>query len=99
MTTSEKCMTVSTRTRTHWDWPPTWLSQRPWAYREGFERGAGEAHLQTKGTQRLHGGGLKSGVNGTPTFFINGRRHDAAYDFDYLVAAIDAELTQAETSD
>jgi len=38
-------------------------------------------------------------VNGTPTFFINGRRHDAAYDFDYLVAAIDAELTQAETSD
>ena len=37
-------------------------------------------------------GGLKSGVNGTPT-------HDAAYDFDNLVAAIDAELTQAETSD
>jgi hypothetical protein len=25
-------------------------------------------------------GGLKSGVNGTPTFFINGRRHDAAVD-------------------
>jgi protein-disulfide isomerase len=44
-------------------------------------------------------GGLKSGVNGTPTFFINGRRHDAAYDFDELIAAIDAELTQAETSD
>ena len=44
-------------------------------------------------------GGLKSGVNGTPTFFINGRRHDAAYDFDDLVAGIDAELTQAETSD
>jgi len=44
-------------------------------------------------------GGLKSGVNGTPTFFINGRRHDAAYDFDDLVAAIDAELAQAETPD
>ena len=34
-------------------------------------------------------GGLKSGVNGTPTFFINARRHDAAYDFDDLLAAMD----------
>jgi protein-disulfide isomerase len=37
-------------------------------------------------------GGLKSGVNGTPTFFINGRRYDEAFDFDDLVAAIEAEL-------
>jgi protein-disulfide isomerase len=37
-------------------------------------------------------GGLKSGVNGTPTFFINGKRHDGSSDFDSLVAAIDAEL-------
>jgi protein-disulfide isomerase len=44
-------------------------------------------------------GGLKSGVNGTPTFFINARRHDAAYDFDDLLAAIDAELAQPETPD
>ena len=29
-------------------------------------------------------GGLKSGVNGTPTFFINGKRHDGASDFDSL---------------
>jgi protein-disulfide isomerase len=41
-------------------------------------------------------GGLKSGVNGTPTFFINGRRHDAGSDFDGLVAAIDAELVPAK---
>jgi hypothetical protein len=39
-------------------------------------------------------GGLKSGVNGAPTLFINARRHDAAYDFDDLVAAIDAEFAQ-----
>jgi protein-disulfide isomerase len=44
-------------------------------------------------------GGPKSGVNGTPTFFINASRHDAAYDFDDLVAAIDAELAQAKKSD
>jgi protein-disulfide isomerase len=40
-------------------------------------------------------GGLRSGVNGTPTFFINGRRHDAAYGFRELVAEIDHELAQA----
>ena len=44
-------------------------------------------------------GGLKSGVNGTPTFLINARRHDAAYDFDDLVAAIDAEFAQPKTLD
>ena len=42
-------------------------------------------------------GGLRSGVNGTPTFFINGRRHDGSYAFVDLVAAIDAELLDLET--
>jgi Na+/H+ antiporter NhaA len=32
-----------------------------------------------------------SGVAGTPTFFINGRRHEGAYDIDSLRAAIDRE--------
>jgi Na+/H+ antiporter NhaA len=31
-----------------------------------------------------------SGVTGTPTFFINGRRHDGAYDVDTLSAAVRA---------
>ena len=35
-------------------------------------------------------GGIRSGVNGTPTFFINGVRHDGPYDFDSLFAAIEA---------
>ena len=42
-------------------------------------------------------GGLKSGVNRTPTFFINGKRHDGASDFDSLVGAIAAELALLET--
>ena len=29
-----------------------------------------------------------SGVAGTPTFFINGRRHQGAYDIDTLTAAV-----------
>src|SRR5271156_1400397 len=34
--------------------------------------------------------GVRSGVNGTPSFFINGVRHDGSYDFDSLLAAIEA---------
>jgi protein-disulfide isomerase len=34
-------------------------------------------------------GGVRSGVNGTPTFFINGQRHDGSYDFKSLVEAIE----------
>jgi protein-disulfide isomerase len=36
--------------------------------------------------------GVRSGVNGTPTFFLNGQRHDGPYDFDSLVEAIDRVL-------
>jgi protein-disulfide isomerase len=36
--------------------------------------------------------GVRSGVNGTPTFFINGMRHDGSYAFDDLVAAIELHL-------
>ena len=32
--------------------------------------------------------GVRSGVNGTPTFFINGHRHDGSYDLETLLAAI-----------
>ncbi|HMD55436.1 MAG TPA: DsbA family protein [Phycisphaerae bacterium] len=39
-------------------------------------------------------GGVRSGVNGTPTFFINGNRHDGAFEFEDLVAAIEAHLTK-----
>jgi protein-disulfide isomerase len=40
-------------------------------------------------------GGARSGVNGTPTFFINGMRHDGSYAFDDLVAAIELHLYAA----
>jgi protein-disulfide isomerase len=33
--------------------------------------------------------GARSGVNGTPTFFVNGARHDDDYAFDTLLAAIE----------
>jgi protein-disulfide isomerase len=34
-------------------------------------------------------GGIRSGVNGTPTFFINGTRHDGPFDLEYLIWAIE----------
>jgi protein-disulfide isomerase len=38
--------------------------------------------------------GVRSGVNGTPTFYINGVRHDDNYDFETMIAA----LEKAETA-
>ncbi len=37
-------------------------------------------------------GGVRSGVNGTPTFFINGSRHDGPFEFFFLVQAIDEAI-------
>ncbi|HEV8194058.1 MAG TPA: thioredoxin domain-containing protein [Ktedonobacterales bacterium] len=36
--------------------------------------------------------GIRSGVNGTPTFFINGRRHDGSYDAETLQSALEAAI-------
>jgi protein-disulfide isomerase len=33
-------------------------------------------------------GGVRSGVNGTPTFFINDARHNGSFEYDDLVIAI-----------
>jgi protein-disulfide isomerase len=37
-------------------------------------------------------GGVRSGVNGTPSFFINGEKHAGSYSYQELAAAIDAHL-------
>jgi protein-disulfide isomerase len=39
-------------------------------------------------------GGIRSGVNGTPTFFINGIRYDGAWDLDSLMERLEAEQLQ-----
>jgi protein-disulfide isomerase len=33
--------------------------------------------------------GVRSGVNGTPTFYVNGHRHDDSYDVETLIAALE----------
>ena len=39
-----------------------------------------------------------SGVAGTPTFFINGRRHQGAYDTEALTRAVRAAQTRARVT-
>jgi protein-disulfide isomerase len=42
--------------------------------------------------------GVRSGVNGTPTFYINGVKHDGAYDMETLLAALErAAAPERET--
>ena len=54
-----------------------------------------EALLSEEYAPKVRGdflGGVRSGVNGTPTFFINGQRHDGSWTYDDLVDAIEASL-------
>jgi protein-disulfide isomerase len=39
--------------------------------------------------------GVRSGVNGTPTFYINGLRHDDPYDLETLLAALERAASRA----
>ncbi len=43
-------------------------------------------------------GGERSGVNATPTFFINNQRHIGPFDIETLSSAIGAHLVQAKVS-
>jgi Na+/H+ antiporter NhaA len=52
-------------------------------FREDLERHAGAVRVAEDVD-----GADQSGVSGTPTFFVNGRRHYGAYDIDTLSAAV-----------
>ena len=55
---------------------------------ERFDR----EHAERVHAERVHEdfmSGVRSGVNGTPTFYINRVRHDDAYDVETLFAALD----------
>ena len=54
---------------------------------DAFERDLTE-HVHAARVHEDFIGGVRSGVNGTPTFYINGTRHDDSYDLDTLLAAL-----------
>ena len=49
-------------------------------------------HVHTKRVREDFLSGVRSGVNGTPTFFINGVRHDDSYELETLLAAIETAM-------
>lgn len=54
-------------------------------------------HAYTARIKEEISSGTRSGVNGTPTFFINGQRHNAAYDVETLMTAINKALGTKNT--
>jgi len=66
---------------------------RSYAERLGLDLGRFDRELAERThAERVHEdfmSGVRSGVNGTPTFYINGTRHDDGYDTETLVAALD----------
>jgi protein-disulfide isomerase len=46
-------------------------------------------HMHAERVREDFMSGVRSGVNGTPTFYINGARYDDSYDRETLLAALD----------
>ena len=55
---------------------------------ERFDKELAE-HVHAERVHEDFMSGVRSGVNGTPTFFINGARHDDSYELDTLLAALE----------
>lgn len=53
-------------------------------------RGDLETHAHLPKVREDFMSGIRSGVNGTPSFFINGRRHDGSWELPDLLAALQA---------
>jgi Na+/H+ antiporter NhaA len=62
-------------------------------FRDGLRRNTGAARV----AEDVDSADL-GGVSGTPTFFINGRRHYGAYDIDTLTAAVTTAKKRAAVS-
>jgi protein-disulfide isomerase len=69
-----------------------------WAKRVGLDlQEFGTAITQGEITRRIKEdrmSGIRSGVNGTPCFFINGTRYDGTTDFEPLRDALEKQLNQ-----
>ncbi len=83
-----------------------WLFEHQEQFNPGYVRVAAEQlglppdaidrevneHLYLDRIQRDFAGGIRSGVNGTPTFYVNETRHDGGYTLPELIAAVDAAV-------
>lgn len=60
------------------------LELSPIAWRDALASG-----VHARKVQADFVGGVRSGVNGTPSFFVNGVRHDGGYSFPELASSIE----------
>jgi protein-disulfide isomerase len=58
-----------------------------------FDRELAE-HVHAARVQEDFMSGVRSGVNGTPTFYVNGARYDDTYDLDTLHGALEAAASR-----
>ncbi len=65
-----------------------------WSSTCSTSRAISRAHRHAAKVRADFAGGVRSGVNGTPTFFVNGARHDGPYDAVSLLAAIEAAAAE-----
>ncbi len=63
------------------------LAQRLTLDRQALREALGSGAFAER-VRKDFSGGVRSGVNGTPTFFINGRRHDGDFELETLRQAI-----------
>src|SRR5205809_5184769 len=59
---------------------------------ERFDRELAE-HVHAARVREDFMSGVRSGVNGTPTFYINGARHDDSYDLETMLAALERAVS------
>jgi protein-disulfide isomerase len=53
------------------------------------------SHVHAARVRQDFSSGVRSGVNGTPTFFINGVRHEGQWDEEALIAALETAASSA----
>jgi len=88
-----------------WQMHDVIFENQQWLDVEGLARwahqlGLGDEQLEkalkrpeiAKRIEEDHRSGIRSGVNGTPTFYINGQRYDGSPDYKSLLAALESEL-------
>jgi protein-disulfide isomerase len=63
------------------------LGLPPEALRQALGEGTYKARVRADFSS-----GVRSGVNGTPTFFINGERHDGPFDYETLLLATQEKI-------
>ena len=84
---------LGNRTRQRVLWPDASPQPRGQRHERAFVTGSEAPEWAVAdGAARVHEdfmSGVRSGVNGTPTFYIDGVRYDDSYDLDTLLSALE----------